>query len=76
MLNVIRVLNPFDPGIRIAERWEYKGLPMSGYFNALEPEYVISINGKIVAYNETDLTFPQSGDCIVICPIPPTWRGQ
>lgn len=70
---VHRILNPFDPSK--VERDLIEWVPdrsIAQYFQktVFTPEYVVSVNGKIIASEQSVTTYLLPEDHVVICPIP------
>lgn len=72
-LNVIHIHNPLDPRDHSREVVTFEpGKSLSELFPqpAVAHPRALSVNGKMVAEDQLDLTFPCAGDYVTICPIP------
>ena len=72
LINVIRILNPFDNRERATEQLEWlPGKSMAEYFPFQEDSpIVLSVNGRIVPDCDRAVTFLSANDYVVICPVP------
>ena len=71
-IQVIEILNPLDPGAHKSELIEYRqGKTLADLYPTMvmKSDYVFSVNGKLVAPQDTALTYPQRGDTVVVCPV-------
>lgn len=77
-IQVIRLLNPFNPHERAYETLEWvSGKSLAEYFPpAVAAPVVVSINGRIVQPEEFAETFLSPDDNLVICPIPTKGGGK
>jgi predicted phage tail protein len=80
-VNVIRVLDPFDPSKNTREAWELdpnKPKTLRDFFPVVMVEHVVSINGKTVLDDGDNFSkhYVQDGDSVVICPVPTGGGGD
>lgn len=74
-VNVIRVLDPFDPKQNTRETWELdpaKPKNLRDFFPVVMVEHVVSINGKTILDEDDNFKkhYVEDGDSLVICPVP------
>jgi len=72
-INVIRLLNPFDPRDRVYEVMEWSPeKTLDDYFpaNVITGDYVVSVNGKTFMPEEFEHTRLLQGDNVVVCAVP------
>ena len=75
-INVTRILNAFNPRENfVREKWAFTGDCLRSYIPVAIAEFVISHNGRMVPVGELETTYPQRGDCVVICPVPQKGSG-
>lgn len=70
-INVIRIVNPFDPRDHVRETVEWApGKTLAACFPVGVAEQVVSLNGKIIPAEHFALTHLSRGDNLVVCPVP------
>jgi predicted phage tail protein len=70
-INVIRILNPFDPKDCARETLIWAShKTLADYFPIGTTESIVSLNGKIFMTEEFSDVYLSPGDTLVICPIP------
>jgi predicted phage tail protein len=74
-----RITNPFEPFRAIeVDKWAYrKNKSLAAYLpKVFAEDYVISVNGGIVAHSALAKTYLQPDDYVVMCPIPRGGGGK
>lgn len=70
-INIVVLKNPFDLSTKTLYSTSFiEGFTIRDYISPYTigiSSPVVSLNGKAIAEEELDLTFPQEGDCIALC---------
>ncbi|TSP13958.1 host specificity factor TipJ family phage tail protein [Cupriavidus campinensis] len=76
-VQIIRIRNPFDPRDHavMMEEWAAKKSIHEYVGGLLAVEHVVSINGKLIPQDEHEVTYPEPGDSVVMCPVPQAGGG-
>jgi len=72
IVNVRRILNPFEPHVATSDSWMYiPGQPVGDYLeHSVVANYVISVNGRLLTEEEHKTFAPLEGDYVVLSAIP------